>query len=833
MTSAKRLSFPALLLVAGVAQAAPPRTHVEGEVIVKFRQGTSSVRMQAVARSVNPKAALVRPALDPITGDRNPHIGLYRFPKTTAAQTVISRLRLIPDVERVELNYFVSAGLPALHRPTATRTAVNRRVGRGPNGTANTRSVASADQRALVATYPNDPYALDPVNGWNWLFISADVVWPDAKAAEVAVIDSGVDTQHPDLMGRVSNGFDYVNGDSVANDDNGHGTHVAGIIAAKVNNKTGIAGVSRAKIYAVKVLDATGLGTSWDLAQGIRKAADRASVKVINISLGSPSFSFLVFDELDYAVNVKGKLVVAAAGNSDGSFVTDPFYPAAHSLDFPEKVMAVAASGTWVVPSSIEDPDPARDAVLVEDCRADYSYYSEFVNITAPGTDIYSTQPWKKDFYLHRYFGADPDLTGYEYLSGTSMAAPHVAAVAARLIATTPTLTNVQAFRRMLFQGYESKIGLPIDVDDDGTPEILECWESGFPSATPVGGPPFLADVDAALALGRSRVTGQVLDAYTGLGLSGATAKVLKSTGSAVLGFGGEVEGAGTSGFDIINVPWNDQTGTGPVAAPYRLRVTKSGYTGSATVEDYAAGDASKPGFTIPFLSVENLVRAVGIPPSGPNTTIVMDWGEWISGVYAINSELDQYLFRPLNLADPGDFGCAIGFFDIVGADQCGLNGSIGSLVGDPFARFLRDGSPLQDAQGTETTSIKKFLKTAAGNEYRLFVEDAALFDGTGFLASDALPVIRVWKGGALKATVRFAPGLGTGNTNVDPACLAAGGTEVCNWWNVGSMTSTGVFTPINALGDDSAWPYIPNQGGGPAPNGTSRTGRPRPPARR
>ncbi|HEY5908051.1 MAG TPA: hypothetical protein VIZ31_08390, partial [Vicinamibacteria bacterium] len=257
---------------------------------------------------------------------------------------------------------------------------------------------------------------------------------------------------------------------------------------------------------------------------------------------------------------------------------------------------------------------------------------------------------------------------------------------------------------------------------------------------------------------------------------------------------------------------------------------------GGGTVEDYLAGDASKPGITIPFLSVENQVRAVGIPPSSPNSTFVMDWGEWTSGAYEITTQLDQYLFRPLNLADPGDFGCAIGFFDIIGADQCGLNGSIGSLVGDPFARWLRDGSPLSDfgdGQGTETTSIKKLLKTAAGNEYRLFVEDASLFDGTGFLASDALPVMRRWKGGALKATVRFAPGLGTGHTNVDPACLVAGGTEPCNWWNVGSMTSTGVFTPINALGDDSAFPYIPNGGGGPAPSGTSRTGRPRPPARR
>jgi subtilisin family serine protease len=103
----------------------------------------------------------------------------------------------------------------------------------GPNGTANLRRVASADQRSLVATYPNDPSALDPIAGWGWLFISSDVVWPDKKAAEVAVIDSGVDTQHPDLAGLVKGGYDFVNGDGIANDDNGHGTHVAGIIAGE------------------------------------------------------------------------------------------------------------------------------------------------------------------------------------------------------------------------------------------------------------------------------------------------------------------------------------------------------------------------------------------------------------------------------------------------------------------------------------------------------------------------------------------------------------------------------------------------------------------------
>ena len=167
MTSAKRLFLPALLLVAGIAEAAPapPRRYVEGEVVVKFRPGTSSVRMQAVARGAQARATVVRPALDPLTGARNPRVALTRFPKTTSVQTVISRLRMLPEVERVEPNYIVSAGPLAPHRPPAGRTAVNRRVGVAPNGTANLRRVSSADQRSLVATYPNDPNALDPING--------------------------------------------------------------------------------------------------------------------------------------------------------------------------------------------------------------------------------------------------------------------------------------------------------------------------------------------------------------------------------------------------------------------------------------------------------------------------------------------------------------------------------------------------------------------------------------------------------------------------------------------------------------------------------------------
>ena len=103
----------------------------------------------------------------------------------------------------------------------------------------------------------------------------------------------------------------------------------------------------------------------------------------------------------------------------------------------------MAASGL-----SVTGSQDGEDHFL-EYCRADYSNYGDYVNITAPGTDIYSTQPWKKDFYNHRYYGADSDLTGYEFYSGTSMAAPHVAAVAARVFGQSLKMTNVQVARKL------------------------------------------------------------------------------------------------------------------------------------------------------------------------------------------------------------------------------------------------------------------------------------------------------------------------------------------------------------------------------------------------
>ena len=257
-------------------------------------------------------------------------------------------------------------------------------------------------------------------NQWSYYDIEAN--WVNAPSTTtgvtVAVIDTGVDYNHPDLVKKVVKGYDFVNADNDPMDDFGHGTHVAGIIAAQANNNFGIAGVSwNAKILAIKVLDSSGSGNDWDVSQGIYAAANNSSVKVINMSLGG-AWSQLEQDAVDYAVNTKGKLLVAAAGNSNTSDTTNA-YPAALNQVFPNKVLAVAAHDST-------------------HCRASFSNYGTWVDITAPGVNILSTVPVSLPTEL------SGDGSGYNYLDGTSMASPHVAGAAALAWEKYKTYTNVQ-----------------------------------------------------------------------------------------------------------------------------------------------------------------------------------------------------------------------------------------------------------------------------------------------------------------------------------------------------------------------------------------------------
>ncbi|MEF3311719.1 S8 family peptidase [Paenibacillus sp. GYB004] len=249
----------------------------------------------------------------------------------------------------------------------------------------------------LYARYQWNLPAIETVPGWDVSRGSEDVV--------VAVIDTGVDLEHPDLSGRTVPGINIVSKNSEPSDDVGHGTHVAGIISALVNNREGVAGISWFnRIMPVKVLDETGAGSTYSVAQGIIWAADHGA-KVINMSLGNYADSQFLHDAIRYAFD-RDIVLIAASGNDN---TERPGYPAA----YPE-VFAVAAT----------DPDQKK---------ATFSNYGDYIDVAAPGVNIASTYPDNH----------------YAALSGTSMASPHVTALAALIRSVNPQLANTEVMELM------------------------------------------------------------------------------------------------------------------------------------------------------------------------------------------------------------------------------------------------------------------------------------------------------------------------------------------------------------------------------------------------
>ncbi len=240
----------------------------------------------------------------------------------------------------------------------------------------------------------------------------------------IAILDTGIDSRHEDL--KVAGGYAVVssrgNYPEPWDDDHGHGTHVAGTAAA-LDNKVGVLGVAPdVALYAVKVLAKNGMGTWADVAKGINWAADEG-IEVLNMSLGG-GHSDTVQRAVVYAYG-KGSLLVASAGNS-GPGEGTVGYPAA----YPE-VIAVSAT----------DED---------DNIANFSSRGEEIELAAPGVGIYSTLPGNK----------------YGTYSGTSMAAPHVAGVAALVWATDSTLTNASV--RGILQKTAEDIGLKFTEQGHG-----------------------------------------------------------------------------------------------------------------------------------------------------------------------------------------------------------------------------------------------------------------------------------------------------------------------------------------------------------------------------
>lgn len=235
---------------------------------------------------------------------------------------------------------------------------------------------------------------------WGIDRIDAELAWANSTGllVKTAIVDTGIDTEHPDLVDNIAGGINIINPRKHYKDDNGHGTHVAGIVAA-VDNTIGVVGVAnRTSLYGVKVLDRNGLGWLSDVVSGLEWCINNG-MDVVNMSLGTSSYS-LTLHLAVIAVNDAGIVQVAAAGNNGGPVS----YPAA----YPE---TIAVSATDIL-----------------DNVTSWSSYGPEIDLAAPGANINST-----------YMGG-----GYAVLSGTSMATPHVTGAAALIIENKPTYTPDQ-----------------------------------------------------------------------------------------------------------------------------------------------------------------------------------------------------------------------------------------------------------------------------------------------------------------------------------------------------------------------------------------------------
>jgi thermitase len=361
----------------------------EGEILVKFKRGVSRSAIVEAVRSSNGQDLEVIPGIDVHK------VGIL----SAGLSRSLAAFRRDPRVEFAEPDY-------SLH---------------------------------LASVVPTDPYfvyqwalrntgqAIAPLS----FGLSSGTPGADIKAAEawtmfqgspetvVAVVDTGVDLVHPDLANRIlSSGIDFVNNDDSAQDDHGHGTHVAGIIAAEANNGQGVSGVNwNVRILPVKVFNRSAVGqTSW-VADGIIYAASHGA-RVINMSLGGRDV--IVNQTLEMAVKFaydQGAVLVAAAGNNGTAGV---WYPAAY------KPYVIAAAAT--------DQNDRR--VTLESTGQWGSNTGPEVDVAAPGIDIISTWP----FGLPRR--GHPGFPGYVYDWGTSMSTAYVSGLSALIISYRPDLTN-------------------------------------------------------------------------------------------------------------------------------------------------------------------------------------------------------------------------------------------------------------------------------------------------------------------------------------------------------------------------------------------------------
>jgi thermitase len=399
----------------------------KAEILVRFRAGVTQNTIESITQRLNDQ---VEDQIESVAG-----LEVIEDEDGKDAESVVAQYRTLPEVEYAELNSEIKldhedGGRKHVHADDEMFFRQWGLFNGGQNG-----GTAGADISAMRA--------------WSVTKGSDQVV--------VAVLDSGVDYSHPDLANNIwsrppiimayrdddltpegpvedVHGFNVVEDNGDPMDDNGHGTHCAGIIGAEGGNGIGIAGVNwNVKIMPLKFMDAEGTGTTKDAIEAINYVIDRkragVNVRIISASWGSTAKSRALEDVIRKAYE-EGILFVAAAGNSSSDNDVTPHYPSSYNIG---NVVSVAALNR-------------------KDELASFSNYgAKSVHIAAPGEEILST--WLKN--------------GFEEKKGTSMATPFVAGVAALVLAQNPKM-SVDDLRALLLKSVDQVPSLKGKVSSGG-----------------------------------------------------------------------------------------------------------------------------------------------------------------------------------------------------------------------------------------------------------------------------------------------------------------------------------------------------------------------------
>ena len=387
-------SRPAIspLSLAGL-KLAPGGRFVANEILVKFRPGVEPQGFRSLAAGLRLQAI-----------ERLPRIGVLRVrtPDRAAFDRALADLRSRPEVEYADPNYLLSAA--SLPNDTYFQWQWGlRNIG---------QVVGPLDKN----DFPSGTAGCD---------IRAESAWTRTTGRErtiVGIVDTGIDLGHPDLVHNLlSQGYDFYNDRPGAEDRHGHGTHVAGIIAAQGNNALGVTGICwGARIIPARVFDSDAVGPTSAVIKGIMYCADQGA-RAINMSLGGPDIvvSQALADAVKYAFD-KGAVMAASAGNDGTAGV---WFPAAYD--------------DWVLAAAATNYDDVYLDLAMN--GGDWgSNYGPEVDVAAPGRFILST--WGRGLD----FRGRPGWYGYNYGNKTSMSTAFVTGLAALVISARPDLKNTE-----------------------------------------------------------------------------------------------------------------------------------------------------------------------------------------------------------------------------------------------------------------------------------------------------------------------------------------------------------------------------------------------------